>query len=118
MSKEIQGIALSLNADAPFLRPVELAQDCTPSISVVKHSLTYFENNNESFDAVCLLQPTSPFRRIGFIDKCINEFKNRGAYSSISWSSLFPLSTTPIGHSWRMKEDFLDITDRWRLSNY
>lgn len=54
--------------DVPFLRPAELARDDTPTLPVVRHAL---ESLDEDFDAVCLLQPTSPFRRAEHIDACI-----------------------------------------------
>ncbi|WP_374550752.1 cytidylyltransferase domain-containing protein [Flavobacterium sp.] len=58
----------------PFIRPIELAQDNSTSISVVQHAIDFFEKKNIFFDAVCLLQPTSPFREKGFIEKAIQKF--------------------------------------------
>ena len=58
----------------PFIRPAELAQDNSTSLDVVKHAIAFFENQNIFFDAVCLLQPTTPFREKGFIDKAIEKF--------------------------------------------
>ncbi len=58
----------------PFMRPSELAQDHSPTLAVIRHALFFLEDEGEHFDAVCLLQPTSPFRRSGLIDACINQF--------------------------------------------
>jgi len=58
----------------PFIRPAALAQDSSTSLEVVQHAITFFENKNIFFDAVCLLQPTTPFREKGFIDKAIEKF--------------------------------------------
>lgn len=68
----------------PFIRPTELAQDDSTSISVVLHAINFFEQQNIFFDAVCLLQPTSPFREKGFINKAINVFKETNSDSLIS----------------------------------
>lgn len=58
----------------PFVRPAEFAQDTSTSLEVVQHAIAYFESQNIFFDAVCLLQPTNPFREKGFIDKAIEKF--------------------------------------------
>jgi len=58
----------------PFLRPSALAQDTSTSLEVVQHAITFFECQNIFFDAVCLLQPTTPFREKGSIDKAIGKF--------------------------------------------
>lgn len=57
--EEIAGVCRNLGAEVPFLRPKSLASDDSRSIDVVNHAI---ESLNEKFDAVMLLQPTSPFR--------------------------------------------------------
>lgn len=71
---EIAEIATHLGVEVPFLRPAELATDTASSMDVVQHAVTFLENKGQFFDAVCLLQPTSPFREHGFIDKAISLF--------------------------------------------
>lgn len=68
----------------PFVRPAELSEDDASSISVVQHAIAFYENQNVFFDAVCLLQPTTPFRAKGFIDEAIQKFRNSGADSLVS----------------------------------
>ena len=58
----------------PFIRPVEFAQDTSTSLEVVQHAIAFFESQNIFFDAVCLLQPTNPFREKGLIDLAIEKF--------------------------------------------
>jgi len=70
----IQAIATAYGIEVPFVRPTSLATDTASSIAVVQHAVAYLENKGEYFDAVCLLQPTSPFREKGFIDKAIQKF--------------------------------------------
>lgn len=77
-------IAKEYHAEVPFVRPSELASDAASSISVVQHAIAFFEDKNEFFDAVCLLQPTSPFREKGFIDKAITTFKNTSCDALVS----------------------------------
>ena len=57
--------------EVPFLRPADLAMDDTPTLPVLQHAVSELESRGDRFDAVCLLQPTSPFRRSGDIDGCI-----------------------------------------------
>jgi CMP-N,N'-diacetyllegionaminic acid synthase len=71
---EIIKVANELGLEVPFVRPLELATDTASSIDVVIHAIKYLESNGKYYDAVCLLQPTSPFRKIGFIDDAINIF--------------------------------------------
>lgn len=66
-----------------FLRPAELAQDTSTSLEVVQHAIAFFESQHIFFDAVCLLQPTNPFRENGFIDKAIEKFINSEADSLV-----------------------------------
>ena len=60
--------------DVPFMRPEFLATDFTPTIDVVLHALQFVESNGENYDAVCILQPTCPFRKPGLIDNSIEKF--------------------------------------------
>jgi len=68
----------------PFVRPAEFAQDTSTSLEVVQHAVAFFESQGIFFDAVCLLQPTNPFREKGFIDKAIEKFISSGADSLVS----------------------------------
>lgn len=72
--KQILAVAESLGIKVPFIRPLELAQDNTPTIDVIIHALKWYENQNIYFDAVCLLQVTSPFRTVEFVDQAIEKF--------------------------------------------
>jgi len=72
--EQIIDVAKSLGIKVPFIRPEHLAQDTTPTIDVIIHALEWYENQNIFFDAVCLLQVTSPFRTVEFLDKAIEKF--------------------------------------------
>ena len=88
----IAKIAIDFGAEVPFIRPAELATDTASSIAVVQHAIDFLEAENEFFDAICLLQPTSPFRERGFINKAIETF------SSINSDAL--VSVLPIPHEY------------------
>lgn len=82
--EEIAQVGRALGLDVPFLRPAELARDETPTLPVVVHALEWLEEHGRRFDAVCLLQPTNPFRRAEDIDGCIALFEERRADAAVS----------------------------------
>jgi CMP-N,N'-diacetyllegionaminic acid synthase len=82
--EEIIAIAKSLGANVPFVRPKHLAEDTTPTLPVIQHAISYFEAEGKQFDAICLLQPTSPFRPKGFLDKALETFIEKQTDALIS----------------------------------
>lgn len=83
-SGAIAEIALEWGATVPFIRPKELAEDTTPTLAVLQHALEFYEKKGNHFDAVCLLQPTSPFREEGLIDQAIEKFTTTNADALVS----------------------------------
>ncbi len=83
-SPEIAKISKAAGAEVPFFRPAELATDTSPSIDTVIHAVEFFEKEGNQFDAVCLLQPTSPFRTAEEVQKAISTFIEKEADSLIS----------------------------------
>lgn len=83
-SREIAAVAEGYGAEVPFLRPPELATDTASSVDVVIHAVEFLKNKGKVFDAVCLLQPTYPFREDGFIDKAVKIFMENDPDSLIS----------------------------------
>jgi CMP-N,N'-diacetyllegionaminic acid synthase len=81
---EIAALGRRCGATVPFLRPAELAADSTPTLPVVQHAIRVLDDANERFDAVCLLQPTNPFRLSTDIDSCIELLETTSADSVIS----------------------------------
>jgi N-acylneuraminate cytidylyltransferase len=62
-SERIADVVRAHGGDVPFLRPAELAADDTPMAPVVRHALEWVERDEgRPYDAVLLLDPTSPAR--------------------------------------------------------
>lgn len=59
---EIADVARQFGAEVPFVRPAELAQDDSPLWSVLQHGLAWAEQHTRRYDALLLLDPTSPAR--------------------------------------------------------
>ncbi|WP_439151966.1 acylneuraminate cytidylyltransferase family protein [Winogradskyella sp.] len=76
-SDEIISVASDLGLDITFKRPDELATDSANSQDVILHALEHYEKlNNTSYDAIVLLQPTSPFRTLKQVRECMELYDN------------------------------------------
>jgi len=75
--RDIADIAEKYGAEVPFMRPEELADDRTPMIDVIRHTVEYYRNINISFDYIALLEPTSPLRKPDDIDQAITQLIDR-----------------------------------------
>jgi len=78
--EEIADVARQAGALVPFMRPAALAADATPGLDPVLHALDQLPQ----FDAVLLLQPTSPMRTTDDIDGCLRLAAERGVPSVVS----------------------------------
>jgi CMP-N-acetylneuraminic acid synthetase len=77
---EIGEVARRYGAETPFVRPAELARDDTPGVDPVLHALEVLPG----FDAVLLMQPTSPLRTSEDINECIRFAEGIGAGCVVS----------------------------------
>tara|TARA_R110000850_G_scaffold275701_1_gene415549 strand:+ start:132 stop:842 length:711 start_codon:yes stop_codon:yes gene_type:complete len=75
---EIIAVAKKLGLEVPFVRPASLATDEAGSLEVVQHALNELAKEGEHYDAVCLLQCTTPFREPGCIDAAVQKFLEMG----------------------------------------
>jgi CMP-N,N'-diacetyllegionaminic acid synthase len=82
--EEIASVARAHGADVPFLRPAYAATDQAKAISYVEHMLDALEASDESYDAVLLLQPTSPLRDSAEIVSALLRFAPSAAMSLIA----------------------------------
>ncbi len=82
----IAAVGRECGLEVPFLRPAELARDDTPMLPVVRHAVAELERAEPErrVDAVCLLQPTTPFRQATDIDACIDLLEQRQADTVIT----------------------------------
>lgn len=72
-SREYGEIAQRYGADAPFLRPAELAADASADYEFVAHALDWLEQHeNRVPDLVVQLRPTTPLREIGIVEAAVD----------------------------------------------
>ena len=84
-SDEIKKLSEGIGASVPFLRPSNISGDKAKSINFILHAIKYYEDSSVYFDAVLLLQPTSPLRNVILLKNAINLFiTNSNSNSLIS----------------------------------
>lgn len=82
--QEIAAVAREHGADVPFFRPPEAATDTAKALVYVLHALDALEPVDGAYDAVMILQPTSPRRDPAAIAEAVARFAATGADSLIS----------------------------------
>lgn len=68
---EIISVVEQHDLKVPFVRPAELATDICGSSEVIQHAYQFFAAKGIQYDAIVLLQPTSPFRKVEFVKEAV-----------------------------------------------
>ena len=88
-SDQVKTISESFGVTVPFLRPPKYATDSARTIDVVIDLLnTLSDLYGETYDYVCLLQPTSPLRIANDIENCLTIAQENQGGSVVSLSRL------------------------------
>ena len=86
---EIAEISRKLGAQVPFMRPLDLASDQAQSAPVIEHALFFMEKIKDfKYDAILMLQPTSPLRTSQHIEESLNLYKSKECDSVVSVTSV------------------------------
>lgn len=93
--KEIAEISKKHDAEVQ-MRPDELAQDKTPHLPVLQYAVKRLEEEDYKADIIVLLQPTSPFRANGEIDRAIKKFMDNPKADSLMSVSGVPGHYNPL----------------------
>lgn len=90
-SIEYADIARECEATIPYLRPPELATDEAKSTDVVLHAMDWAEKNNMKYDALGLLEPTSPFVLPGSLLTAVEKlFMDKNAENAVAVRKVCP----------------------------
>jgi CMP-N,N'-diacetyllegionaminic acid synthase len=82
--EEIQEDGRNYGAETPFTRPAELATDTASSFDVVRHAMDWIESNTvERYEAIMLLEPSTPFARWVDLDNAVEMMIQRDANAVI-----------------------------------
>lgn len=113
-SHKIINIAKKLKISVPGLRPANLSGDKTNIFKVLNYELNLWEkNNNTKYDAVILLQPTTPFRTQSIIDNSIKYFKKK--YKKAD--SLITITDIDYPVEWALKKEKIFIRNFFKNAN-
>lgn len=83
--EEIAEVGRKYGVETPFLRPERLAEDETPILPVILHTIDWLrEEEGYTTDMVVLLQPTSPLRTSIHIDSAIQAILGSDADTLVS----------------------------------
>lgn len=92
LSTEDESIAAagrSMGCEVPFIRPAEFSRDDTPHLPVIQHAAAWMRDHaHYAFDAVMILQPTSPLRTAADIAAAVALLESSGADSVLSVSEV------------------------------
>lgn len=72
---EIVEVCASINFPIDYKRPASLAEDSTPTLPVILNVLAEEKKRGREYDAVCLLQTTSPFRSDEIIKAAVDKME-------------------------------------------
>lgn len=83
--KEIKNISIKYGAEIPFLRPHFLAEDDSSTAEAILYTVERLKNyENNVYDFILLLQPTSPLRNEKHIDEAIERLmSNQDKFDSL-----------------------------------
>ena len=82
-SEQYAAVATHYGAQAPFLRPAELAGDVSPDIEWVEYTLTKLHETGRDYDCFSILRPTSPFRQPQTIQRAWRAFEAESGVDSL-----------------------------------
>lgn len=86
---DVLRIARDYDPELALERPAEISHDRSLAIEFIHHALSVLEGNGEApFDAVCLIQPSSPLTRPSDIDQTIELLIGSNADSAVSVAKL------------------------------
>ena len=87
--QEIAHIALEWGAEAPFKRPLELADDFTPTVPVIAHAIRACKTLGWDIEYVCCIYPGVPFIQDADIKQALDLLQSSDAAYS------FPIAEFP-----------------------
>jgi CMP-N-acetylneuraminic acid synthetase len=82
--EDIAAYCMGYGINVPFMRPAEISTDTSKTIDVILNAVYWYRNKGVEFDAVLLLQPTSPLREAHEVESALELFKAGKSESLIS----------------------------------
>ncbi|MCZ2207794.1 pseudaminic acid cytidylyltransferase [Cylindrospermopsis raciborskii] len=96
---EIDEISRKWDAEVPFKRPAELADDHTPTVPVIAHAIRECEGLGWQIGRVCCIYPCVPFIQVADVRSALNLLESCDAKYS------FPVTQFPAAIQRALKQD-------------
>lgn len=99
-SQDLANIGLKYGISVPFLRPAHLAGDLSRQEDAILHIMDWYERRGTKFDLLCLLEPTSPLRKVATLNsgfELLNANEYADAIFSVSETSVSPVYCNQLG---------------------
>jgi pseudaminic acid cytidylyltransferase len=84
---EISEVAKAHGAEVPFVRPLELSDDHTPTIPVIAHAIAWQNANGEEVTEACCIYATAPFIRAEDLQRGLEAIQGTDAKYAFSVTS-------------------------------
>jgi len=82
-SERYADIAKHYGAEAPFLRPPEIAGELSPDVEWVEYALNHLRDEGRVYDCFSILRPTSPFRQAETVQRAWQLFLSQEGVDSL-----------------------------------
>jgi CMP-N-acetylneuraminic acid synthetase len=87
-SVKIKKYVTKFNIKDNYIRPSYLSRDSSNIFDSIIHALSWLKKKNQIYDAVIILQPTSPLRDVSTVSDAIKIFKKKNLNSMMSVSRM------------------------------
>jgi CMP-N-acetylneuraminic acid synthetase len=81
---EVLALARAIDPALALERPAAISGDLAPAIDYVRHALTTLEEREPRFDAIVIVQPSSPLTLPADIDATVELLRSSGADSAVT----------------------------------
>ncbi|MAU40390.1 MAG: pseudaminic acid cytidylyltransferase [Kordiimonas sp.] len=90
--EKIAQVARESGAEVPFMRPVDLSDDYTGTVPVIRHAIEQMQAQGESPEYVCCLYATAPFAQSKYLAEGLALLESQQASYAFSVTSFpFPV---------------------------
>jgi pseudaminic acid cytidylyltransferase len=90
--EEIAKIAKQFGAEVPFMRPNGIADDYATTMDVIKHAISWLNDNQNKVEYVCCIYATAPFLTAQIIQQAYEQLVKGGFnYTFSATSYAFPV---------------------------
>ncbi len=111
--EEIRNVANSFGAETPFDRPSTLADDHATTVPVIRHAVSWVQDNIGPVEQVCCIYATAPFIQVSALREAHNLLMNKSVTGYVFSATTFPF---PIQRAFKVSQD--GFVEMFEPANY